>query len=79
MADLTSPRTPPTRPTIQRRMDSFPTDDTYEESEFGMDDGDTDSGMPASVSLGAFPMFLLQESPTRPGAGKPSTSESTNA
>ncbi|KAG9085257.1 hypothetical protein FRC06_003678 [Ceratobasidium sp. 370] len=44
-------------------MDSFPTDGTSELS-LSLDEGDAGGfGMPESVSLGAFPMFLLQESP----------------
>ncbi|KAG8688881.1 hypothetical protein FRC08_011216 [Ceratobasidium sp. 394] len=60
-----APQTPPRRPHFlhHRRMDSFPTDDTSELS-LSLDEEDTGGfGMPESVSLGAFPVFLLQESP----------------
>ncbi|KAG8771675.1 hypothetical protein FRC12_003475 [Ceratobasidium sp. 428] len=62
MAESCAPQTPPF---LQRhhRMDSFPTDDTSELS-LSLDESDGSVfGVPESVSLGAFPMFLLQESP----------------
>ncbi|KAG8736006.1 hypothetical protein FRC10_009889 [Ceratobasidium sp. 414] len=52
-------------------MDSFPTDGASELS-LSLDEGDDRGfGVPESVSLGAFPVFLLQESP---GSRKSSTS-----
>jgi hypothetical protein len=70
------PQTPPSRPLVKnyhRRLDSFPTDDIHEDPEFGIDDESLTTGITASISLGAFPVFLIQESPTREGAGKPGT------
>ncbi|KAH7338778.1 hypothetical protein B0J17DRAFT_717223 [Rhizoctonia solani] len=65
------PRTPPSRP-FRHRVDSFPTDDIHGDSEFGEDEEFSDSalGVPPSISLGAFPVFLIQDSPTRSGVSK---------
>ncbi|CAE6526389.1 unnamed protein product [Rhizoctonia solani] len=66
-----TPRTPPSRP-IRHRLDSFPTDDIHGDSDFGEDEEPSESalGMPPSISLGAFPVFLIQDSPTRSGVSK---------
>jgi hypothetical protein len=74
MSDLvqaSTPHTPPSRPS-RHRVDSFPTDDIHEDSGFDEDDALSDSalGMPTSVSMGAFPVFLIQDSPTRCGVSK---------
>ncbi|KAF8602279.1 hypothetical protein BDV93DRAFT_557534 [Ceratobasidium sp. AG-I] len=81
---LCSPQTPPCRSPIHRhrRLESFPTDNIHEGSEIGVDDEDVGFGMPESISLGAFPVFLLQESPGSSGIIKsvpqfPESPEST--
>ncbi|KAJ1302593.1 hypothetical protein OPQ81_002910 [Rhizoctonia solani] len=78
-----TPRTPPSRP-VRHRLDSFPTDDIHGYSDFGGEEplSESSSGMPPSISLGAFPVFLIQDSPTRSGASKtvslfPESPEST--
>ncbi|CAE7209553.1 unnamed protein product [Rhizoctonia solani] len=65
------PRTPPSR-LIRHRLDSFPTDDIHDDSEFGEDEEllEPTLGMPPSISLRAFPVFLIQDSPTRSGVSK---------
>ncbi|KEP49697.1 hypothetical protein V565_095030 [Rhizoctonia solani 123E] len=72
MGDSPVPRTPPSRP-VRHRLDSFPTDDIHGDSEFGEDEENLEPvlGMPPSISLGAFPVFLIQDSPTRSGVSKP--------
>ncbi|CAE6382729.1 unnamed protein product [Rhizoctonia solani] len=66
-----TPRTPPSRPS-RHRVDSFPTDDIHEELGLGEDAelSESASGMPTSISMGAFPVFLIQDSPTRSGVSK---------
>ncbi|KAG8731751.1 hypothetical protein FRC11_002542 [Ceratobasidium sp. 423] len=66
-----TPRTPPSRP-VRHRLDSFPTDDIHGDSDFGEDEelSESASGMPPSISLRAFPVFLIQDSPTRFGVSK---------
>ncbi|QRV94970.1 hypothetical protein RhiJN_22988 [Ceratobasidium sp. AG-Ba] len=82
MAESWAPQTPPTRPHfLQRhhRMDSFPTDNTSELS-LSFDEGDTPGsgcGMPESISLGALPMFLLQEGNRKSFPQFPESPEST--
>lgn len=74
-----SPQTPPCRSPIQRhrRLDSFPTDNIHDGSEFGTDDEHAAFGMPESISLGAFPVFLLEDSPGHPGIVKASMRDSS--
>ncbi|KAF8713708.1 hypothetical protein RHS03_00432, partial [Rhizoctonia solani] len=75
MGDLliqaSTPRTPPCRP-LRHRVESFPTDDIHGDSGLDEDEelSESSPGMPTSISIGAFPVFLIQDSPTQPGLSK---------
>ncbi|KAB5593200.1 hypothetical protein CTheo_3363 [Ceratobasidium theobromae] len=65
---------PHTPPSHHRRLDSFPTDDIDGDSVLDDNGG---VGTAPSISLGAFPVFLIQESPGKPVPQFPESPESS--